>query len=154
MIEKSILEEYIEQGLTWGAMAEKLDTYTSTVGYWLNKYELKSKTTATKDKFNYLTDTEKKARRKRQAVESVKTFRTNTRNKLIEYKNGCCEKCGYNKLNEVLEFHHTNPKIKKFKLSKSEMGQKWEMLIEEADKCMLLCANCHREEHVRLRNLD
>jgi hypothetical protein len=49
---------------------------------------------------------------------------------------------------EVLEFHHRDPDGKDFKVSQGSWSL--ERMKAEADKCALLCANCHREEHIRL----
>lgn len=67
---------------------------------------------------------------------------------LIELRGGCCEKCGYNKNLAALDFHHKDPNEKENgldvrKLSNSSMD--W--IMKEFDKCLVLCANCHREEH-------
>lgn len=67
---------------------------------------------------------------------------------LIDYKGGQCEICGYNDNLAALEFHHIDPNLKKFPLdSKHLSNSKWEIIKEEADKCQLLCARCHREIH-------
>jgi len=63
-----------------------------------------------------------------------------------------CWHCGYDKGYDaipVLEFHHVDPTIKKFCLSSRELvGNKWERVINEIKKCVLLCCRCHREiEH-------
>lgn len=63
----------------------------------------------------------------------------------IEYLGGCCVRCGYNKFDGALQFHHKNPKEKSFNISTSSKG--WEAIKKELDKCELLCANCHAEEH-------
>lgn len=55
-------------------------------------------------------------------------------------------KCGYSKSNNALQFHHTDPNTKSFRLS-ANMGKGFEKLLAEAKKCVLLCANCHAEEH-------
>jgi hypothetical protein len=68
---------------------------------------------------------------------------------LVEYKGGKCEKCGYNKCIEALEFHHKDPTQKDFNVSAHSYSSK--RMKDEADKCLLLCSNCHREEHVRLK---
>ena len=72
------------------------------------------------------------------------------RNILIEMKGGSCEKCGYNKCVSALDFHHKNPNEKDFGLSSNGNTQSWKKLTQEADKCLLLCANCHRELHEEL----
>lgn len=62
-----------------------------------------------------------------------------------------CSKCGYDKCIEALEFHHKNPQEKDETLSRysrrvfSSATKK--MIDQEAAKCEILCANCHREEH-------
>ena len=67
--------------------------------------------------------------------------------KCIEYKGGKCTSCGYNKCIAALEFHHRDPSTKKFSIVKAwTKGFKREV-IEELEKCELLCANCHREAH-------
>lgn len=67
---------------------------------------------------------------------------------LIEYKGGKCECCGYDKNIAAFEFHHLNPELKSFQLDSRHLSNtKIESLIKEADKCILLCANCHREIH-------
>ena len=68
---------------------------------------------------------------------------------LVEYKGGKCERCGYNKCIEALEFHHLDPTKKDFNVSAHSYSSK--RMKDEADKCLLLCSNCHREEHVRLK---
>lgn len=68
--------------------------------------------------------------------------------KLIDLKNGCCSKCGYNKNLATLEFHHIDESNKMFPLDARNLSnRKWESIIEEFNKCELLCANCHRELH-------
>ena len=62
----------------------------------------------------------------------------------VQYKGGKCQHCGYDKCNEALEFHHINPEEKDFGMGEH---MSWERTKKELDKCILLCANCHREEH-------
>lgn len=68
---------------------------------------------------------------------------------LIERHGGKCEKCGYNKCMRALEFHHLDPNEKDFGISKT-LTKSIKILKEETDKCILLCSNCHAEEHQRL----
>ena len=67
----------------------------------------------------------------------------------INYKGGKCEHCGYNKYHGALEFHHKDPTQKEPKNFKP--GASKVKYLAEIDKCVLLCSNCHREEHARLR---
>ncbi|PIR43834.1 hypothetical protein COV24_00720 [candidate division WWE3 bacterium CG10_big_fil_rev_8_21_14_0_10_32_10] len=65
----------------------------------------------------------------------------------VEYKGGKCEVCGYNKYIGALEFHHRDPSNKEFNLGLQGMTRSWARVKKEADKCMLVCSNCHREIH-------
>lgn len=48
----------------------------------------------------------------------------------------------------ALEFHHINPDEKEFQIDMRHFSNNsLEKLQTELDKCILLCANCHREEH-------
>jgi len=65
--------------------------------------------------------------------------------KAIEYKGGKCEKCGLIDEPCVYDFHHLNPKEKEFSFGKRNLS--FDKIKNELDKCILLCANCHRKEH-------
>lgn len=68
--------------------------------------------------------------------------------KLVELKGGCCEICSYDKNLAVLTFHHSDPKTKLFNVElKNIANHKWESVLFEANKCQLLCQNCHQELH-------
>ena len=68
--------------------------------------------------------------------------------KLIELKGMKCQRCGYSKNFAALEFHHPDPAHKEFQLDlRSLSNRKWEAVLKEASKCLLLCSNCHAEEH-------
>ena len=74
------------------------------------------------------------------------------KNMLIEYKGGKCQKCGYDKCQGALQFHHRNPQEKEFGLSNFNLNDtnfSIEKIYEEVDKCDLLCANCHFEVHYK-----
>ena len=59
----------------------------------------------------------------------------------------CCI-CGFNDFQEALEFHHIDPQTKSFGLTSSgSVTKALEKQLEEARKCVLLCANCHRGVH-------
>lgn len=66
----------------------------------------------------------------------------------VDYKGGKCQKCGYSKCLNALEFHHTDPSRKDFTVAGKR--RPWEDLRIELDKCLLLCSNCHREHHEAL----
>ena len=78
----------------------------------------------------------------------LKNSRIRLKEKLVEYKGGKCEICGYDKCITALEFHHLNPEEKKFGIGNNDILS-FERNKQEADKCILVCANCHREIHYR-----
>lgn len=69
--------------------------------------------------------------------------------------NHMCDHCGQKFDREVLEFHHPFGVVKTMGLESSRWrgltGPKPEV-VAEADQCLVLCANCHRIEHVRIKN--
>ena len=67
---------------------------------------------------------------------------------LIKLKGSECESCGYKQNFAALEFHHVDPNTKLFQLDPGSLSnRKWEAVLKEADKCCLLCSNCHAELH-------
>ena len=82
-----------------------------------------------------------------------KSYVNITKKTFIEYKGSGCKKCGYNKCNAALTFHHLDKSTKSFGLTKTRNTFKsvqdiTEKFSSELDKCELLCANCHSEEHI------
>ncbi len=79
-----------------------------------------------------------------------KQRRNKRKEDIIKVKGGGCVKCGYKKSASALVFHHRDEKTKKFNISGQNLNKhSWETLLEEANKCDLLCANCHAETHDR-----
>jgi hypothetical protein len=70
----------------------------------------------------------------------------------VVYKGGECAECGYKRCLAALEFHHLDPKHKDFSISKKRHTT-LEKIKPELDKCVLLCAVCHREVHDGIRVL-
>ena len=67
---------------------------------------------------------------------------------VINSLGGCCSRCGYKKNISALEFHHLDPNEKEFQVDLRHFSNSnLEKLKQELNKCILLCANCHREEH-------
>ena len=78
--------------------------------------------------------------------EGVSRRRKKIKRMAVEYKGGKCEICGYNKCIDALDFHHTDSK-KEFGVGEKGHTRSWNKVKEEIDKCILVCANCHREIH-------
>ena len=69
--------------------------------------------------------------------------------KLINLKGGACECCGLvDTCDQVYDFHHREPELKKFQLTGTTLSHSiTTKIIIELFKCDLLCANCHRRTH-------
>jgi hypothetical protein len=72
----------------------------------------------------------------------------------VAHLGGKCTICGYNKCVDALDFHHLDPKEKSFAISYKGYTRSWENVKLELAKCILLCANCHRELEAGLIKID
>ena len=91
--------------------------------------------------------------RRKYLLKAVQRRREKVRAMAVEYKGGRCQVCDYDKCIEALEFHHLDPTQKDFGISHKGYTRSWEKVKEEVDKCILLCANCHREYHAGMLQL-
>lgn len=79
----------------------------------------------------------------KQAIKGAKVRRS-----LIDYKGGSCNKCKVTGINDIFSFHHIDENTKEFNIdARACNGYLYDRLVKEADKCLLLCHNCHTEEH-------
>jgi ribosomal protein L40E len=74
------------------------------------------------------------------------SHRVKTKERIIYVMGDSCQICGYNKCKSALELHHLNPLSKDFAIS-GNVNLSWDNIIKELPKCILICANCHREVH-------
>ena len=81
-----------------------------------------------------------------QTIERQRAFKR----QCIEYKGGCCERCGYDKCDAAMEFHHNDPSKKDFTIAHVRLTTFSDDIRKELDKCRLVCSNCHREIHFEL----
>jgi len=94
----------------------------------------------------------------RRAVRMASYYRKHERNKAQARKDAswrkleildvlgwdaACSRCGYDRYIGALDFHHIDPDTK----VDSVLNVLRADAIEEARKCILLCKNCHCEEH-------
>ena len=68
------------------------------------------------------------------------------KHKLVDMMGGKCSLCGYDKCIAALDFHHTS-KEKDFSIYELLKGSSEQNVLKEAKRCILVCANCHREIH-------
>lgn len=169
-MEKYTLIKLIEEGFSIRKIADSLNLPPTNIRYWLKKFELKTKhkkqivlekccpkcnliksindfyfhNTITRKRYGgYCKECSNNYHSKR--VKEIKL-------KMIEYKGGKCERC---KLTvdqshySVFEFHHIDPLTKDPYFHKIKY-KNWNYIINELNKCKLLCANCHRITHAEI----
>ena len=68
----------------------------------------------------------------------------------VKLTRGCVD-CGYRRCAAALHFHHTDSATKEFCVGKA-MNRRRAAVIQEINKCIVLCANCHAERHADERN--
>lgn len=88
-------------------------------------------------------------RNRKKRYEYKKDYDRARKVKLIRLKDSACAHCKtkYDGTNASLfDFHHIENKS--FSLSMGTFSRyKWEIVLDELKKCILLCSNCHRIEH-------
>lgn len=162
-IEKELLEDLISSGNSLRKISKIIDKSLSSVRYWIKKYNIKLKTKPIQiepksricSKCNLeksITDFYKRRGRLynstycRECTNSTTIDRMRDfKRKCVEYKGGKCILCGYDKYHGALDFHHLDPDEKDFTISKMKKYSFDDIVRYELDKCVILCANCHRE---------
>lgn len=173
-MEKEVLIKLIDENLSIREMKSVTGKGYSTVRYWLKKYDLKTNNNL-HNTINY--ESGKKVCNRCGELKNIEDFYKRTKNseyiqsvcktcskkyhskrikevkiRMINYKGGECERC-HLKLEDshycVFDLHHNVPSEKHEKFKKIKF-QKWEVIKEEIDKCMLLCSNCHRLTHAEI----
>lgn len=99
-------------------------------------------------------DTRTYADRREELCLAVAKRRKKIKQLSIEYKGGKCYFCGYSKCQNALDFHHIDPSTKEFGIGSKGYTRSWEKVKEELNKCVLVCANCHREIEAGFRSDD
>lgn len=79
--------------------------------------------------------------------------RKSLRKRAVEYMGGKCQICGYNRCISAMDFHHRKAEEKGFGISAFGITRSWDKILNELQKCVLLCANCHREVHAGVTQL-
>jgi len=81
--------------------------------------------------------------------EKSRQYRATNRKRILAYYGGSliCEHCGIeDKCFSVYDFHHVIPASKEQRIGVLINGG-WTRIEKELNKCIVLCANCHRKEH-------
>lgn len=76
---------------------------------------------------------------------SIERARYQKKKAYVNEQKQVCAKCGETRT-YVLDFHHKDKNEKDFTIGTFKKGN-LELVQSEIDKCVVLCANCHREFH-------
>jgi len=163
------LQRLVESGATIGEIAEQLDRSKGTVRHWLKRYGLKTAIPAGQRRSEgaraaweagltrtamacpshglaqYVLDARGYYRCTRCRSDAVSRRRRKVKEILVAEAGGACQLCGYARCLSALEFHHVDPGEKKFALSREGVTRSLSRARAEAEKCVLLCGNCHAE---------
>lgn len=166
-MERKILEKLISDNQSIRQMSNSLNLSYSSVKYWLNKYNLK-----TNYKKQNLPDGKKKCSECKNIFDVSMFYKKKDKyqpycktcfNQIctqrwidrkiwaIQYKGSNCVDCNLSYPSTpypVFEFHHLDPSEKDLDWSKIRLTSK-DKMKSELDKCVLLCANCHRIRHFK-----
>jgi transposase len=163
------LEPLIEQGATIAEIADAVGRSKATVRHWLIRYGLKTHSArgrrpaqeakAAKQaglarvtmrcrhhgETEFWLDARGYYRCKRCRSAAVARRRRKVKEVLVEEAGGCCCICGYRRNMRALHFHHLEPSQKRHEINAKGVAIALERLRVEAQKCVLLCSNCHAE---------
>jgi len=168
-IDRELLEDLVDAGLTISELAARVDRSKATVRHWLTRYGLRTRNARGRRPFREGTDAKEAAlltvmmrcrrhgetefgiegrgyyRCKRCRSESVARHRRKLKEIIVAEAGGSCAICGYSRYVGALEFHHLNPSDKRLTLSWNGVTLSLDTLRAEARKCLLVCSNCHAE---------
>lgn len=111
---------------------------------------------------NYELIKQNKARWYGKKALKFKMQRDELKSRVIKEKGGKCESCGLELSKETpsfcFDFHHRDPRIKEnevghllqYAVRTKENEKRIKKFIEESNKCMILCAVCHRKVHYEI----
>jgi len=173
-ISRERLEHLIGGGGTHRSIAGDLGVSVATVRHWLKRYDMETQATEARKRaaaarargdrtitrvcqlhgtthFILHTDGTYRCGRCRRAA--VMRRRRVVREMIVKEAGGRCLLCGYDEYVGALQFHHLDPAQKKFGLSGRGLTRSLERLRAEAQKCVLLCANCHAAVEAGVRTL-
>jgi hypothetical protein len=163
------LRPLVERGLTIAEISESVGRSKATVRRWLTRHGLKTRGgrgrrpaaqakaareagLATVTMFcvrhgetEFFLGGRGYYRCKRCRSEAVARRRRRVKATLVEESGGCCVICGYRRNMRALHFHHLDPSRKRHEINAKGVAIALDRLRDEAQKCVLLCSNCHAE---------
>lgn len=104
-----------------------------------------------KRRYNQAWNKEFYRKNRKSEIARVKKRKQDLRDWLDDYKKKLsCETCG-EKHPACLDFHHKDASQKEFSVgSIKERGWGKDRVLNEIQKCVVVCANCHRKLHAKM----
>ncbi|HAG27313.1 TPA: hypothetical protein DCG61_00805 [Patescibacteria group bacterium] len=98
-------------------------------------------------------ETRKYSDRAEYLKKAVTKKRKTIKERALQQLGGQCIYCGYSKYQGALEFHHKVATTKEFGIGQKGHSRSWSKVLDELEKCILVCSNCHKEVHAGLRSI-
>jgi hypothetical protein len=172
-LEREELEPLVARGMTLRGISQELGVSPSTVRHWMKRFGLRTmrhrrnrhlgsdrKPSVIVDacvrhgETEFVLEARGAYRCRRCRSESVSQWRQRLKQRLINEAGGGCAICGYSRHPSALHFHHLDPASKEFALSQEGVTRSLDRARAEAEKCVLLCANCHAEVEAGVASLS
>jgi transposase len=168
-LRKEDLEPLVQSGASIAEIADAVDRSKATVRHWLTRFGLKTGNRAGRrpsrqakaakaaglasirakcprhGETEFYLDGRGGYRCKRCRSAAVTRRRRKMKAILVREAGGACRICGYRSNMRALHFHHIEPAEKRLELNAKGISLSLETLRAEAQKCVLLCSNCHAE---------
>jgi transposase len=168
-LSREVLERLVESGASIAEIAEAVGRSKATVRHWLSRFGLNtlngrgrrssSRARSAKDaglatmtmtcprhgKTEFWLEGRGYYRCKRCRSAAVARRRRKVKAILVREAGGSCRICGYGRSMRALHFHHLDPSKKRLEINAKGIAVSLEKLRAEAQKCVLLCSNCHAE---------
>lgn len=163
------LQALVARGMTIAEIASEVRRSKSTVRYWLTRHGLGTQggrgrrvsvqARAAREagfvtalmhcerhgETQHRVDARGYYRCTRCSSDAVARRRRKVKTILVVEAGGCCCICGYRRNMRALHFHHVEPSQKRHTINAKGVAVALEKLRAEAQKCVLLCSNCHAE---------
>lgn len=162
-VDEPHLRSLVERGLSVREIAAAYGLSATSVRYWLNRYGLRTSparyarrdapkpaTIVRECRVHGWTTFRRASRAGAYRCARCSTARVSLQRRrmkaiLLAESGGACQRCGYDRYPGALQFHHLDPREKRFQIGGRGVTRSLAVLREEARKCVLLCANCHAE---------
>jgi transposase-like protein len=163
-VQPELLREMANEGMTIRQIAKEMGVGQSTVRYWFGRLGVETGRMATIRESDaarkaglrktylkcarhgrtiFLARPEGGFRCAKCNVRAVSERRRAVKRALVREAGGECVLCGFAEHPAALQFHHLDPAEKEFQLGHQGLTRSMGQMRAEAEKCVLLCANCH-----------